>query len=230
MKLAGPTRARTAKTKSAKAKPAKAKSAKAKTAKTKTAKAKPAKARTAKAKPAKQDGDCRAAAGGPPVSGVARALLMLLAFAATVAFAVVLAKLTLTPSAASESLTHTNLRPGDSIRNYLAQPAFRDTAKQIGGNIVLGVPFGILLPVLVPRARGVLRAALTTALIMVLVELIQGALVNGRAFDIDDVTLNTTGAVLGYLLLGRRLGHAVHPRRRHWWHRWARRPTATAGS
>jgi glycopeptide antibiotics resistance protein len=48
---------------------------------------------------------------------------------------------------------------------------------------------------------------------MLLVELAQGAVVTGRAFDIDDVILNTTGALAGYLLLGRRLGRAVHARR-----------------
>ncbi|ORT57149.1 hypothetical protein BKD26_25750 [Streptomyces sp. CB03238] len=152
---------------------------------------------------------------------------MLLAFAGMVAFAVVLARLTLEPSAASEPMTHTNLRPGDSIRDYLAQPAFRDTVKQLGGNVVLGVPFGVLLPVLVPRARGLLRVAAVTALVMTLVELVQGALITGRAFDVDDVLLNTTGALLGYLLIGRRLGRAVHPRRRHWWHRFTGRPPTT---
>ncbi|MFI1395969.1 VanZ family protein [Streptomyces sp. NPDC020681] len=149
-----------------------------------------------------------------------RGVAMLLAFVATVAFSLVLARLTLEPSAASEPLTHSNLRPGDSIRDYLSQPALRDTVKQLGGNVLLGVPFGLLLPVLVPRARGLLRVVAVTALVMTLVELVQGAVITGRAFDIDDVILNTAGALLGYLVLGRRLGRAVHPRRRHWWHRW----------
>ncbi|WP_307847653.1 VanZ family protein [Streptomyces sp. F63] len=160
-------------------------------------------------------------------SGFFRVIVMLAAFAGMVAFAVVLARLTLEPSAASEELIYSNLRPGDSIRNYLEQPAFQDTVKQIGGNILLGVPFGLLLPVLLPRTRGLLRVALVTALVMVLVELLQGSLVRGRAFDIDDVILNTTGALLGYLLLGRRLGRAVHPRRHHWWHRWIGGPART---
>ncbi|MFC9388537.1 VanZ family protein [Streptomyces venezuelae] len=143
-----------------------------------------------------------------------------LALAGMVAFAVVLARLTLQPSPASESLIHANLRPGDSIRAYLGQPAFRDTVKQLGGNVLLGVPFGLLLPVMSPRSRGFVRVALLTVATMLLVELVQGALVRGRAFDIDDVLLNTTGALLGYLLVGRRLGRAVHPRRRpHWWSR-----------
>nr|WP_258050354.1 VanZ family protein [Streptomyces finlayi] len=58
---------------------------------------------------------------------------------------------------------------------------------------------------------------------MILVELVQGALITGRAFDVDDVLLNTTGALLGYLLIGRRMGRAVHPLRHHWWHRFTKR-------
>ncbi|MFJ8584600.1 VanZ family protein [Streptomyces sp. NPDC093595] len=170
--------------------------------------------------------ETRAEEGAPRWSPAARALAVVLAFAGMVAFAVVLARLTLEPSAASEPLTHSNLRPGDSIRDYLSQPAFRDTVKQLGGNIVLGVPFGLLLPVVFPRARGLVRVVVLTALVMVLVELTQGALVTGRAFDIDDVLLNCTGALLGYLLLGRRLGRYVHPRRHHWWHRFRRRGPA----
>ncbi|MFF4394268.1 VanZ family protein [Streptomyces sp. NPDC001480] len=145
-----------------------------------------------------------------------RLLAMLVAFAFMVAFAVVLARLTLEPSPASVSLTHTNLHPGRSLKAYLDQPELRDAVKQIGGNVLLGVPFGVLVPVLVPRARGFLKVLLLTATVMFLVELAQGTLVTGRAFDVDDVILNTTGALVGYLLLGRRLGRAVHARvRKH---------------
>ncbi|MGW5847679.1 VanZ family protein [Streptomyces sp. NPDC055254] len=161
--------------------------------------------------------------GEPPLSPLGRVLAMMLAFAGTVAFAVVLARLTLESSAASVPLTHTNLRPGDSIRAYLVQPTAADTVKQLGGNIVMGIPFGVLLPVLVPRTRGLVRVAAATALVMILVELVQGALITGRAFDVDDVLLNTTGALIGYLLIGLRLGRAVHPRRHHWWHRFTKR-------
>ncbi len=52
-----------------------------------------------------------------------------------------------------------------------------------------------------------------TAVVMLLVEFAQGAMVTGRAFDIDDVILNTAGALIGYLLLGRRVSRAVHARR-----------------
>ncbi|MFJ3798899.1 VanZ family protein [Streptomyces sp. NPDC090088] len=143
-----------------------------------------------------------------------RLLAMACAFTAMVAFAVVLAQLTLDPSPASVSIAHTNLHPGATLKIYLDQPAFRDAVKQIGGNILLGVPFGILVPVLAPGARSVLRVLALTAIVMLLVELAQGALVTGRAFDVDDVILNTSGALVGWLLLGRRLGRAVHARKR----------------
>jgi len=142
-----------------------------------------------------------------------RLLAMLCAFAFMVAFAVALARVTLEPSPASAALVHSNLRPGDSLRAYLDQPALRDAVKQIGGNLLLGVPFGVLVPVVAPRARGLLRVLLLTATVMLLVEFAQGALVTGRAFDIDDVILNTAGALIGYLILGRRVGRAVHARK-----------------
>ncbi|MFH9085021.1 VanZ family protein [Streptomyces sp. NPDC017673] len=141
-----------------------------------------------------------------------RLLAILLAFACMVAFAVALARITLQPSPASVPLTHSNLHPGRSLRAYLEQASLRDALRQLGGNLLLGVPFGVLVPVLAPRARGALQVLALTALVMLMVELVQGALVTGRAFDIDDVILNTAGALVGWLLLGRRLGRGVHRR------------------
>ncbi|GAA3811434.1 VanZ family protein [Streptomyces coacervatus] len=143
-----------------------------------------------------------------------RLLAMLCAFGFMVAFAAVLARLTLEPSPASAAMAHTNLHPGSTLRAYLDQPAFKDAMKQIGGNVALGIPFGILVPVVAPRARGLLRVLLLTAIVMLLVEFAQGALIEGRAFDIDDVILNTSGALIGYVLVGRRLHRAVHAKER----------------
>lgn len=143
-----------------------------------------------------------------------RLLAMVCAFVFMVAFAVVLARLTLEPSPASASLTHTNLHPGSSLRAYLDAPGLREAVKQIGGNVLLGVPFGVLVPVVAPRARGLFKVLLLTAVVMLLVEFAQGAMITGRAFDVDDVILNTAGALLGYLLVGRRMGRAVHARKR----------------
>ncbi|MFJ8196606.1 VanZ family protein [Streptomyces sp. NPDC096152] len=177
------------------------------TAKTKRA-TKTGRATKARRAPRPDSGDDRR-----PLPWPLRLLAMLCAFVFMVAFAVVLAKLTLQPSPASASIAHTNLHPGRSLRLYLEAPGLRDTVKQIGGNLLLGVPFGVLVPIVAPRTRRLLRVVLLTAVVMLLVEFAQGALITGRAFDIDDVILNTTGALLGYLLLGRRLSRAVHARR-----------------
>ncbi|MEW2295003.1 VanZ family protein [Streptomyces sp. NPDC006743] len=167
-------------------------------------------ARDAKARDARDDPHDRR-----PLPWPLRLPAMACAFVFMVAFAVVLARLTLQPSPSSVSFVHTNLHPGRSLRAYLSEPGLRDAVQQIGGNLLLGVPFGVLVPVVAPRARGLLRVLLLTALVMLLVEFAQGALITGRAFDIDDVILNTTGALAGHLLLGRRMGRAVHARRRH---------------
>ncbi|MFJ1929433.1 VanZ family protein [Streptomyces sp. NPDC088131] len=135
---------------------------------------------------------------------------LVLAFLAMVGFSVVLAKVTLTPSPASEELVKSNLHPGRSLRQYAEDYTFLAACKQAGGNLVLGMPFGVLLPILVPRRLRMIRMILLTVLVIAIVELVQGALVAGRAFDVDDVILNTAGALLGYLLLGRRLSHRYH--------------------
>ncbi|WP_425276373.1 VanZ family protein [Streptomyces carpinensis] len=167
--------------------------------------------RTARARRAPRSGT---AAERQPLPWPVRLPAMGCAFVFMVAFAVVLARLTLQPSPSSTHLVHTNLHPGRSLRATLDQPGLREAVKQIGGNLLLGVPFGVLVPVVAPGARGLLRVLLLTVIVMLLVEFAQGALITGRAFDIDDVILNTTGALVGYLALGRRLGRSVHARRR----------------
>ncbi|OAR27600.1 hypothetical protein A8W25_05085 [Streptomyces sp. ERV7] len=139
-----------------------------------------------------------------------RVLIMVVAIAALVAFSVVLAELTLTPSPASRDIAGSNLRPGHSLRQYAHDYTFLAACRQVGGNLLLGAPFGLILPVLVRRRLRAVRVLLYTVVVMVFIELTQGALVEGRAFDVDDVILNTSGALLAYLLLGRRLGRGFH--------------------
>ncbi|WP_315987312.1 VanZ family protein [Actinomadura sp. HBU206391] len=102
-----------------------------------------------------------------------------------------------------------NTDAGHSLRFYLDQPSIKEAVRQLGGNLVLFAPLGILLPVLVSRLRGPLRLALVSGLISFAVEIAQGFMVQGRAFDIDDVILNTVGVVLAYLLIGRKLANLI---------------------
>ncbi|MFI1189868.1 VanZ family protein [Streptomyces californicus] len=147
---------------------------------------------------------------GTWVRVLVRGAVLVVALLGLVAFSVLLAKVTLTPSPASEDLVTSNLRPGRSLRQYAEDYTFLAACKQAGGNLLLGVPFGLLLPFFVRRRLRMIRTTLLAAVVMTVVELVQGALVTGRAFDIDDVILNTTGAVLGYFLLGRRISHRYY--------------------
>lgn len=139
-----------------------------------------------------------------------RVVILVVALLLLVGFAAVLAELTLTPSPASSEIAGANLRPGHSLRQYAEDYTFLAACKQVGGNVLMGAPFGLLLPVLVPRRFRMLRVVALTAVTMIVVELAQGAIVEGRAFDVDDVIMNTSGAFLAYLLLGRRLSHRFH--------------------
>ncbi|MEU0526738.1 VanZ family protein [Streptomyces niveus] len=141
---------------------------------------------------------------------VLRVVILAVALLLLVGFAAVLAELTLTPSPASSEIAGSNLQPGHSLRQYAEDYTFLAACKQVGGNVLMGAPFGLLLPVLVPRRFRMLRVVALTAVMMTVVELAQGAIVEGRAFDVDDVIMNTSGAFLAYLLLGRRLSHRFH--------------------
>ena len=66
------------------------------------------------------------------------------------------------------------------------------------GNLVMFFPFGLLAPTPFPRCNKLWKLALLTAGIVAVAELSQGLLRVGSP-DVDDVILNTVGAVAGYL-------------------------------
>ncbi len=65
-------------------------------------------------------------------------------------------------------------------------------------NILMFVPLGFILPVTIQKAKSFRNCILYTAAFSFTIELIQYFI--GRACDIDDLILNTTGGILGYLL------------------------------
>ena len=139
-----------------------------------------------------------------------RALWILLGLAGVVAFAWVISRLTLQPDPGAGKYVHDNTHPGETVRLYLDQPSVRAAVLEIGGNVVLLMPLGVLLPVLSNRFRGPLRILVAVGLISLCIETVQGTMIAGRAFDADDVILNTVGAVLAYLLVGRRVSRWAH--------------------
>ncbi len=64
------------------------------------------------------------------------------------------------------------------------------------GNIVLFLPFGFFISDFI-KAKKTYQILIISALISLTAELIQFKI--GRAFDIDDIILNVTGAIIGFL-------------------------------
>ena len=73
----------------------------------------------------------------------------------------------------------------------------------VGGNLLWFVPLGALLPRLFPGVKWY-HALLAGLCLTLLVEGMQWVLGTGDP-DVDDVMLNTLGALLGYLAVGRNL-------------------------
>ncbi|MCO6008947.1 VanZ family protein [Actinoallomurus purpureus] len=140
-----------------------------------------------------------------------RWLWILVALAAAVVFAVVLARLTLRPVPGAGGQVHDNPHPGATLRFYLDRPSVKEALLEIGGNLALLMPLGVLLPVLFARLRGLVRLTLAAAVISLGIEAVQGFGITGRSFDVDDVILNTAGAAIAYLLVGRRLARWSRP-------------------
>ena len=94
------------------------------------------------------------------------------------------------------SFNNGNYLPGKTIFGYLSgEPSWRIAIDNLLGNVLLFVPLGIFLPSLWRTItwRGVLAVALALSL----------ALEESQLFvigtpDVDDVILNSLGAVLGY--------------------------------
>lgn len=103
------------------------------------------------------------------------------------------------------ALNHPNLVPFASIRATLAEHAVWPRVRLLGGNVLVFVPFGLLLPAIWPRLDGVWRMALVGLAVGLSIELTQlvVSLALGswhRMSDVDDVILNTAGVLLGYAL------------------------------
>jgi glycopeptide antibiotics resistance protein len=137
-------------------------------------------------------------------------ILLVIVFAVYLA---IVAAITIIPSQISQTRSphsdHVNLVPlGYSFKCFLQ--AFRRhpdlvtfCARNTLGNIALFLPLGILLPLTFDRFRSLKRVIAIAILVSLSIETIQffsrfiGSL---RAVDLDDVLLNTFGALLGYVV------------------------------
>lgn len=99
-----------------------------------------------------------------------------------------------------------NLVPCLTIRNYFSvvlqgpeHSYFTHCAINLLGNILLFIPAGWLLPKVFPTQRNFFRFFATCAGMIFLVETIQLFTLLG-SFDIDDLILNLTGMILGFVI------------------------------
>jgi glycopeptide antibiotics resistance protein len=76
--------------------------------------------------------------------------------------------------------------------------------KNLMGNLVLLLPFGLFLPILWNMARSFWTTVVMGVLLSSSIEILQYVLAyfgyGGRAADIDDLILNTLGVVIGYFI------------------------------
>ena len=103
-------------------------------------------------------------------------------------------------------LTQANLIPFRTIARYFADGVGLELAsRQVGGNLVLLMPLGFLAPIVSERARTLSRLIVLGVVVALAIESIQLLVILGlgnvaRAVDVDDVILNTVGAVIGWAI------------------------------
>ncbi len=75
--------------------------------------------------------------------------------------------------------------------------------KNIGGNLILLFPLGVMVPILWSKFNSAIKTtffAFCLSLSIEVLQLLSTYIGNaGRAFDIDDILLNTVGAYIGYI-------------------------------
>ncbi len=96
-----------------------------------------------------------------------------------------------------------NVTPFSTIKNYFT---YYDHFPvhiwiiNIAGNIGVFIPFGIVLPILFPRLSNFFLFVLAFVIGITALELLQLFSMLG-SFDVDDIILNTIGAIVGFILL-----------------------------
>jgi glycopeptide antibiotics resistance protein len=94
-----------------------------------------------------------------------------------------------------------NLKPFSTISLFYKSRRLREEYKynNLGGNIIGFIPLGILLPMLFVWLRNFWKIILAGIFISLAFETTQ-LLTGLGVFDIDDIILNTTGAIIGYIV------------------------------
>ncbi|RUT28034.1 VanZ family protein [Paenibacillus zeisoli] len=101
----------------------------------------------------------------------------------------------------NSSYQNYNLIPFKTIKQYaLHREHYNlDTwVKNLFGNIILFIPLGVIFPLLNTRYLRTIPFLLVVILVLLAVELIQ-LFTKVGSFDVDDIILNTFGALIGFV-------------------------------
>ncbi len=90
-----------------------------------------------------------------------------------------------------------NLVPFQETFHMLSHLTAPGVIRNVAGNLVMLLPLGIFVPLLFPKMRKFLPMLLLAFWVSFLIEIVQ-FLMKFRIFDVDDLILNTLGALIGF--------------------------------
>lgn len=96
---------------------------------------------------------------------------------------------------------HYNIIPLRSIIEFINGFTFKAFLINIVANIVVFVPFGILIPLVIKELRGRLKQLILSAMGVIFVLEILQMLLRVGVFDVDDIILNIVGVAVGYVIV-----------------------------
>lgn len=105
--------------------------------------------------------------------------------------------------------TRVNLIPFYTIKEISDVGGFYTVIVNNLGNILALMPMGVFLPLIFFRQRRILMFVLTVTLCVILIETTQMLFLMG-AWDIDDLMLNVTGAVIMFLVMRSRITAKIY--------------------
>jgi glycopeptide antibiotics resistance protein len=93
----------------------------------------------------------------------------------------------------------TNITNDPDMHNFMV----KFWIKNIGGNLLLLLPIGVMMPILWSKFNSLFKTtffAFFLSLSIEILQLLSSYIGNvGRAFDIDDILLNSVGAIIGFI-------------------------------
>ncbi len=75
-----------------------------------------------------------------------------------------------------------------------------DFMRQIGLNVLMTIPFGIMLPLIDKKYSKLSKVILYTFLLSLTIEILQPLISGSRSSDITDIITNLIGGIIGYII------------------------------